>query len=613
MTSLDPLPPDAPPPDLSSPSPSSPDPSPPDPSPPNALRRSPPFNGELHPSKLVPSLAAGTVTGIIGVIRAISYAAIIFSGSLSAHLHVGVGIAVFSSAIISAVVALTSSLPGIIATPLAAPTAVLAVLAAGLAATLADTADSQTIAITVVAAIALGTLLTGAVLWVLGALKWGEAAQVIPYPVVGGFMAGTGWLLVQGAIKVMTGEGITLSHLSWFFQRDPCFHWLSGLLIALVLFGVSQRFQHYLVLPGLLLAATAVFFGVTWACGLSFDAAHEQGWLLGPFPEGNLWQPLTGADLASVHWGAIAQHSGTLGLLIFVSFLSLVLTNSGLELALDRELDLNRELQAVGLANLAAGLGSTMTGNQALPSTLLAHKMGAANRLTGVFKAVPCTVVLILGPSFLAYFPKPILGSLLLFLGIDLLWKWLIQGWSKFPLVDYCIVLSTVVTIGALGFLPGILVGLGLTVLQFLYHCSQAQTMLSAESVVLSDTAEAIAQMKKHDPEGQSVSHAVLQGFLFFGNAASLFQSLQSTLEPCDADTPKTFVLDFCRVVSLDSSAVLAFKKLLSLAKRKNITLVYVGLSDAFKTQLLRGEGIDLSCSHCQLFESSDYAMGFTD
>ncbi|MGF1535941.1 MAG: SulP family inorganic anion transporter [Elainellaceae cyanobacterium] len=576
--------------------------------PPNsALLRSLPFGDELHPSKLVPSLAAGTITGMIGVIRAISYAAIIFSGSLSAYLHIGVGIAIFSSAIISVVVALTSSLPGIIATPLAAPTAVIAVLAASLAETLVGVAEPKDVVVTVVAAIALGAVLTGAVLWLLGTLRWGEAAQVIPYPVVGGFMAGTGWLLVQGALKVMTGKELTLTNLSWFFQREPGLHWLSGLLVALMLFAVNQRVQHYLVLPAMLLVATFIFFSVLWTTGLSLDAAHEQGWLLGPFPQENLWHPLSMADLAQVHWEAIAHQGSTLGLLVFVSFLSLVLTNSGLELALNRELDLNRELQAVGIANLAAGLGSTMTGNQALPSTLLAHGMGAGNRLTGVFKAVPCLIVLILGPSFLAYFPKPILGSLLLFLGLNLLLQWFVQGWFKFPPVDYGIVVATLITIGFLGFLPGILVGLGLTVLQFLVQCSQAQAIISSNSAAaLNDTASAVTQMQRQ--EGQPAYRAALQGFLFFGNAASLFQTLRSrALEIPATEQPKRLILDFCRVVSLDSSAVLAFKKLLNLAKRYDITLIYVGLSDRFKAQLIRGEGIEVSNPRCQMFENSDY------
>ena len=582
---------------------------------PTSLLRSLSLGDELHPSKLVPSLAAGLLTGIIGVIRAISYAAIIFSGSLSAHLHVGVGMAIFSSAIISAVVALTSALPGIIATPLAAPTAVIAVLAAGIAETLMDKIEPQEILITVVAAIALGTVVTGLVLWVLGALKWGEAAQVIPYPVVGGFMAGTGWLLVQGALKVMTGKEITLEQLGWFLQRGPCLHWLAGLAVALVLFGVSLRVQHYFVLPALLLLATAVFFSVIWSTGLSIDAAHQQGWLLGPFPRDNLWHPLTGTTLAQVHWDAIAQHSGTLALLVFVSFLSLVMTNSGLELALDRELDLNRELQAVGLANMLAGLGSTMPGNQALPSTLLAYKMGAANRLTGVFKALPCVAVLILGPAFLAYFPKPILGSLLLFLGIDLLWKWLILGWFKFSPVDYGIVVSTLAMIGWRGFLPGILVGLGLTIVQFLYQSSRAPALVPAESALAdgatgveaaAKSTKAIAEAIQDLESGHGVS-ARLQGTLFFGNATILFQALRSlALDIATSEPPRHFALDFRRVTSLDSSAVLTFSRLLTLAKSHNIILSYIGLSETFKLQLIRGNGLDLDSPHCQLIDPSD-------
>ncbi|NES70364.1 MAG: hypothetical protein F6K24_36710, partial [Okeania sp. SIO2D1] len=152
---------------------------------------------ELHPSQLLPSVTAGIVTGVIGVIRAISYAALIFSGTLSGYLTIGVGIAVFSTAAISIVVGLMSSLPGMIATPLAAPTAILAILAAAIAETMGQTSSETEMLVTVVAAIALSSILTGIFLFVLGKAKLARKIQFIPYPVVGGFMAGTGWLLVR--------------------------------------------------------------------------------------------------------------------------------------------------------------------------------------------------------------------------------------------------------------------------------------------------------------------------------------------------------------------------------------------------------------------------------
>ena len=567
----------------------------------------PPWIQELQPDSIFSSFVAGTITGIIGVIRAISYAALIFSGSLAVHLNVGVGIAIFSSAAISIVVALMSSLPGMIATPLAAPTAVLAILAAQIANSLAD-ANSTDVLMTVVTAIALGSLVTGATLWLLGTVRGGNALQFIPYPVVGGFMAATGWLLVRGAAQVMTGEPLTFSHLTWFFDVDPAMHWGVGLVIAVVLLVMTKRYQQSLMMPGILLAATGLFYGAVWQSHLPLETIREQGWLLGPFPDGNLWQPLTHASFGYVHWDVIVQHSSTLGLLVFVSLLSLVLTNGGIELALGRDLDLNRELRTIGIANFVAGLGSTMAGNQALPSTLLVHKMGAASRLTGLFKAVPCITVLCLGPAFLVYFPKPILGSLLLYLGLDLLWQWLYKIWFKLSWYDYLTIVVVLVAINWLGFIVGIGIGLGITALQFLYGCTQASPI---EPVGLTQQGDSDTKVTSDavtawlDQTQDNVDWIDLKGFLFFGNAATLFQQLRARiLHPPTGQTPDYLVLNFQSVLGLDASAVLSFSKLMKLANDQQLTLVFSQVAEPLQRQLSRGQGMDLESDYCMLCET---------
>ena len=94
----------------------------------------------------------------------------------------------------------------------------------------------------------------------------------------------------------------------------------------------------------------------------------------------HLWQPLKLADLAS-YWEQILSQGGTIAAVTFVSLVSLVLTNSGIELVVGKEIELNKELESIGMANFLAGLGTGMVGNQALLSTLLVHKMKANNRL----------------------------------------------------------------------------------------------------------------------------------------------------------------------------------------------------------------------------------------
>ncbi len=543
-----------------------------------------PFWDEFRPQRLLASFTAGLLTGVIGAIRGISYAALIFSGSLSAYLNVGVGVAIYSTAAISIVVALLSSLPGAIATPLAAPTAVLAVLAASLAEQLHGS-DPGVILATVLAAIALGSLTTGLFLWALGARKLGAAISIVPYPVVGGFMAGTGWLLVRGAVQVMADQPLSVTTLGALLQPAALSHWGTGLLLALVLLVLTKRFPQFWILPVALLAAIASFYVWLGWRGLSIPAAQATGWLLGPFPAGNLWQPLSWADLGSVQWWAILGQAGTLATLALISLLSLVMTNSGIELALERDLDLDTELQAVGLANIAAGLGSGMAGNQALPSTLLVHKMGAANRLSGVFKTVPCAAVLILGSNLLACFPKPILGSLLLYLGLDLLIQWVYKAAFKLSLPDYLTIWLTMVAINTVGFLPGILAGLAAAVLLFALDCSR-QSPIAAEfsaATVASAVPRSPQARQWLDRHASDLWVVRLQGSLFFGSAHQL---LARARQQFAEQPPRQLLLDCRYLTGLDASAGLSLLKLQKLAAQHRIELAFAGLTAAQLAQL---------------------------
>ena len=123
---------------------------------------------EFHPSRLLPSLTAGLVAGIITVMVEISFAALIFSGDLSGFVSSGIGLMLFGAVVIGVVVALTSSHPGIVAAPKDIPAAILALVAAAVASSMAATSTPEEIFSTVVVAIALTSLLTGIFFMALG-------------------------------------------------------------------------------------------------------------------------------------------------------------------------------------------------------------------------------------------------------------------------------------------------------------------------------------------------------------------------------------------------------------------------------------------------------------
>ena len=563
---------------------------------------------EFSPQKLLPSLTAGLITGLIGTIRSISYAALIFSGGLAVHLSVGVGMTVFSTAAVSLMVALTSALPGMIATPLTAPTVILAMMAANLMEEMEGSATSEEILTTVLVAIALSSFLTGSLLLVLGKLRLARLIRLIPYPVVGGFMAGTGWLLVRGSYQVMTDELLTWRQLSSLLQTDILSHWLVGTIFAVILLIVSGRFKHYLVMPGTLLAFVALFYLTIYFTSTPLEIARDSGWLLGPIPAGDaaggLWHPVGLTELTQVDWGAIFSQSASIITIALVSLLQLVLNNSSIELSVGRDVNLNTELQAIGLANLASGFGSGMVGNQAFPSTMLVHKIGGNSRLTGIITSGFCVAVLVLGSSFLSFFPKPVLGSLLLYLGISLLIQWIYQGLYKFPLPDYLTVLIITIVINTVGFLQGIAVGFVIAAFLFMYNYSQVDigSKETSGATTRSNVERTNSQSSLLAEQGERIYILQMQGFIFFGTANYLLNRVRNRIEDETKLSLRFVILDFKGVTGLDSSAVLSLNKILRIARKQQITLVFSNLSSEFQQELLRGGGLEINSLQCDLY-----------
>ncbi|HEY9629311.1 MAG TPA: hypothetical protein V6C84_18570 [Coleofasciculaceae cyanobacterium] len=124
----------------------------------------------LHPQQSLSSLSVGLTTGAIGVVFDLSYAVLIFSGSLASHLSAGIGLILLSAATTRIAIAITSSFPGMVADLGSVPTAILAWSMGMVVKQIPATAASTEIFATVVATIALTSVLTGLCL-LLGTLR----------------------------------------------------------------------------------------------------------------------------------------------------------------------------------------------------------------------------------------------------------------------------------------------------------------------------------------------------------------------------------------------------------------------------------------------------------
>jgi SulP family sulfate permease len=545
----------------------------------------------FHPRRLLPSLTAGLIVGLMEIALATSFAALIFAGELSSYVPQGIGLALMGTILAGILLALFTSLPGTVGGNQDIPAALMAVVVAAIVAVMPTDASSQEKFLTAVAAITLTTLLAALFFFGLGLFKLGALVRFLPYPVVGGFLAGTGWLLVTGAFHTMIDTPQDTTLFSLLMQPEKLIYWLPGLILAVIMLLLLRHSDHFLLMPGLVLGGTLLFYLLAWFSGTSLAELGAQGFLLGPFPKESLWQPLTPSDLAQVDYSVIASQAATLVPILLVSSVALLLNVSGLELATRQDLKLNRELRAAGLANLASGLVSGLINFQQLSLSALNFKGKANSRLVGLIGAGLCAVVLLFGAAAFSFVPIVVVSGLLLYLGLSFLYEWLVEGWFRMPKIDYFIVVLILLVTATIGFLEAVALGFLVAVLLFVVGYSRIDVVRHewTEATYHSRVTRSQQQRQILQQEEEQMLILELQGFIFFGTADNLLKRIRRRIEDPELPQPRFVLLDFRRVTGLDSTATLSFSRMQHLAESKRFTLIYAGASAQVRRQLVHG------------------------
>ena len=88
---------------------------------------------DFRPERWLTTLATGLIAGAVAIITSITYATVVFSGELEPYQSTGIGLALFSAALLCVVNALGSSYPGTVAVPQDAPAIMLGLMAGSIA------------------------------------------------------------------------------------------------------------------------------------------------------------------------------------------------------------------------------------------------------------------------------------------------------------------------------------------------------------------------------------------------------------------------------------------------------------------------------------------------
>lgn len=564
---------------------------------------------------LVANLVVALVLGSFQVLMAISLAAMVFSGELAPFLARGIGFTLVGSTAVAVAIALFSSLPGTFGGSQNSTGAILAVIAAQIAVVAGSrTAAADTAGfVTAVVAITLTSLVTGAFLLALGRFKLGNLVRFLPFPIVGGFLAGTGWLLSVAALDVMSGTEPRL-HEAWLlFAPEVAVRWLPGLVLALAMMGTVARVRHPLALPGVIAGALLLFYTATWSAGTSLVELTEGGWLLGPFPDGNLWQPLSLAELGGVEWAAILRQLPAMLTIPPVAAVALLLSAGGIELVKNQEASLNRELSAAGVANLLAAAGSGLVGFHQVGVTSLGAKLGVTNRNVVLLAAALLALTLFSGATGLSLLPRFLMGGMLLYIGLGFLYTWLVEAWWLLPRLEFAVVVAIVIVIASVGFLEGVALGVVAALVLFVVMYSRIDVVRHELSGVhaASRVNRSPAQREVLAGLAPRIRVLHLHGFIFFGTAEMLLRRVRERLHAVDGagDTAskdgaerasgapnsgiRFLVLDFRRVTGLDSTATHSFTKMRQIATASGVTLVLTDVPASVRDALIARGAVD--------------------
>ena len=201
------------------------------------------FTIALKPSQLARSVFTSAIIWLLILSAMPSYAKLIFLGKMADYFAAGLGITLISQIVILVFTSLASSDHATIVIP-QSPTAVIQgmIASSAVAAAPADMSPEALFPL-VYWIIVLSSLLTGGFILLLGLTRAAGMVRYIPYPIVGGFLAGLGWFIFNAAFAVVVDIRIAAHTLPVLLAGDVVPRWLPALAFAICVSGATGARQ----------------------------------------------------------------------------------------------------------------------------------------------------------------------------------------------------------------------------------------------------------------------------------------------------------------------------------------------------------------------------------
>lgn len=172
------------------------------------------------------------------------------------------------------------------------------------------------------------------------------------------------------------------------------------------MFLATRLWRSWLTIPAFLLIGLVVFHGLLALSGTDLAQAGDAGLLpardlaLSPGDLAARWP-----DLHRIGWATLGRMIPDVLSVSFIASLGTLMNASAIEATIGRELNFNRDLKAVGLANLLAACVGSPAGFHSLSATSLPQRMGVRGRSSGLISSLLCLAALLGGQGLVNQIP----------------------------------------------------------------------------------------------------------------------------------------------------------------------------------------------------------------
>ncbi|WP_433590387.1 SulP family inorganic anion transporter [Nocardia sp. CA-145437] len=383
--------------------------------------------------------------------------------------------------------------------------------------------------------------------------RLGVLADLLSKPVLVGYLAGTAGIMIVSQLGRLSrvsvaGESIA-DQLRSFASNIDELHWPTVLLSTLTLVMLLLSTKHAARVPGPLIAvlgATAV---------VAVFSLREHGIrVVGAIPSG-LPVPsvpqVAAADVGKLLLPAVG--------IALVGFSDMVLTSRAFAARHGDTVDANQELLAMGATNLTAGVSQGFPVSCSGSRTTIAVAAGARTQLYAVATLATVVAVVFWGRTVLAAFPSAALGALVVYAALRLIDLPEFGRLARFRRSELLLALSTAVAVLAAGVLYGILIAVGLSILDLLRRVARAHDAVQG-------FVSGLAGMHDIDdyPEATTVPGLVVYRYdapLCFANAEDFRRRALAAVDDA-TDSVRWFVLNAEANVEVDLTALDAVEQL---------------------------------------------------